>query len=145
MLLDRYSGAQSLTLPFKGIVTEKTISTLQEFPRIRFLDVSFDRSGLNINELVQLEGLTTMISWFRNIPEQLRKWRLCTICESLTTLKHISVAERYPMHDVPADWQEKLSCLTQLNLLESLASRRVPSPACLATLTKLTRLELLLQ
>ncbi|KAL0046017.1 hypothetical protein WJX82_011578 [Trebouxia sp. C0006] len=29
----------------------------------------------------------------------------------------------------------------KLNLLESLASRRVPSPACLAALTKLTRLE----
>ncbi len=142
VLLNKYCGAQSLTLPFKGILTEKTISTLQEFPRIRFLDLSFDRSGLNIDGLVQLEGLTTMMGWFRNIPEQLGKWRLCTICESLTTLKHISIAERYPMHDVPADWQEKLNCLTQLKLLESLASRRVPSPACLAALTNLTRLEL---
>lgn len=142
MLLVKYAGAQSLTLPCKGILTEKTISTLQEFPRIRFLDVSFDQSDLNINELVQLEGVTTMMAWFQNVPEQLGKCRLCTICESLTTLKHISIAERYHMHVVPADWQEKLNCLTQLKLLKSLASTRVPSPACLAALTKLTRLEL---
>jgi len=142
VLLDKYTGAQSLSLPSKSILTEKSISTLQELPRIRFLDVKRDRTALSINELVQLEGVTTMLAWFHNSQKQDEKWRLCTICENLTTLKHISIAEHHYAHHVPAGWQEKLNCLTQLKLLESLASRRVPSPACLAALTKLTRLEL---
>ncbi len=141
VLLDNYTGAQSLTLPVKGTLTERTISTLQEFPCIRFLDVTRDRSALNIDELVQLEGVTTMMAWFHNNQEQLGKWRLCTICENLTALKHISIAERH-VHAMPAGWEEKLNCLTQLKLLVSLASRRLPSPACLAALTNLTRLEL---
>jgi len=138
VLLDKYTGAQSLTLPFKGTMTERTISTLQEFPRIRFLDVTRDRSALSINALVQLEGVTMMMAWFHNSQEQLGKWRLCTICENLTTLKHVSIAEHGCVHAVPVGWPEKLNCLTQLKLLESLASRRVPSPACLAALTNLT-------
>ncbi len=83
-----------------------------------------------------------MLAWFHYSQEQHGKWRLSTICENLTTLKHICIVEHCQVHAVPADWQEKLNCLTQLKLLESLASRRVPSPACLAALTKLTRLEL---
>lgn len=96
MLVVKYAGAQSLTLPCKGILTEKTISTLQEFPRIRFLDVSFDQSDLNINELVQLEGVTTMMAWFQNVPEQLGKCRLCTICSpawALSIKRATSVSE----------------------------------------------------
>ncbi len=142
MLLDKYTGAQSLALPLNSILTEKTISTLQELPCIRFLDVKGDGTAMNINNLVQLEGATTMLAWFHNSQMQDGKGRLCTICENLTTLKHVCIAEYYYAHHVPADWQEKLNCLTQLKLLESLASRRVPSPACLAALTKLTRLEL---
>ncbi len=142
LLLDKYTGAQSLTLPRRTILTEETISTLQGLPRIRFLDVMRDHTALSINALVQLEGVTTMLSWFRYSEEQHGKWRLSTICENLTTLKHICIVEHSHVHAVPADWQEKLNCLTQLKLLESLASRRVPSPACLAALTKLTRLEL---
>ncbi len=82
-----------------------------------------------------------MLAWFKNSQEQLGKWRLCTICENLTTLKHISITENCFAHAVPIDWQEKLNCLTQLKLLESLASKLIPSPACLAALTNLTRLE----
>ncbi len=76
MLVDKYTGAQSLTLPFRGTLTEITISTLQEFPCIRFLDVTHDRSALNISELVQLEGFTTMMAWFHNSQEQLGKWEV---------------------------------------------------------------------
>lgn len=140
-LLGKYVGAQSLKLPGKGTPTERTISALQEFPRIRFLDVSYDRSAVSIKELVQLEGVTTMMAWFHNSQEQLGKWRLCTVCESLTTLKHINIVEHI-RHATPVAWIEKLNCLTQLKFLESLASRRTPTPACLAALTKLTRLEL---
>ncbi|KAL0043467.1 hypothetical protein WJX79_005498 [Trebouxia sp. C0005] len=78
-LLGKYVGAQSLKLPGKGTPTERTISALQEFPRIRFLDVSYDRSAVSIKELVQLEGVTTMMAWFHNSQEQLGKWRLCTV------------------------------------------------------------------
>jgi len=53
LLLDKYTGAQSLALPRRTILTEKTISTLQELPRIRFLDVMRDHTALSINALVQ--------------------------------------------------------------------------------------------
>ncbi len=56
LLLDNYTGAQSLTLPRKTILTEETISTLQGLPRIRFLDVMRDHTALSINALIQLEG-----------------------------------------------------------------------------------------
>ncbi len=140
LLLDKYTAAQSLRLP-RGL-TEMTISTLKDFPRIRFLDVTRNRSALCINELVQLQGVTTMLAWFNSSQEQLGEWRLCTMCDNLTTLKHMSITENCFAHAVPVDWQEKLNCLTQLKLLESLASKLIPSPACIAALTNLTRLEL---
>ncbi len=98
--------------------------------------------SLSLTELTQLEGVTTLLAWFPALSDKHPIWELCTICESLTTLKHISVEDVPHPHTTPANWQEKMNCLTQLKLLASLASRRVPSPACLAALTLLTRLEL---
>jgi len=142
VLLSIKPAVQSLELPYSSRLTEATISTLRGLPRIRFLDVSRDPVPLSIKDLTQLEGVTVLLAWFSNTSDNDPKWELCTICESLTTLKHISVADVHHPHVAPGDWQEKMNCLTQLKLLESLASRRVPSPACLAALTKLTRLEL---
>ena len=135
-------AAQSLELPFRNGLTQATISTLRGLPRIRFLDVSRKPVPLSIIDMTQLEGVTALLAWFPDLSDKHPKWELCTICESLKTLKHISVADVPHPHATPANWQEKMNCLTQLKLLESLASRRVPSPACLAALTMLTKLEL---
>jgi len=141
-LLKMCPAAQSLELPFRNGLTQATISTLRGLPRIRFLDVSRIPVPLSITDLTQLEGVTALLAWSSNTSDEHPKWELCTICESLTTLKHLSVADVDRPYVTPANWQEKMNCLTQLKLLESLASRRVPSPACLAALTMLTRLEL---
>ncbi|DBA77266.1 TPA: hypothetical protein ACH3X2_008462 [Trebouxia sp. C0005] len=141
VLLDRYPSAQSLALPYRGVWTEEAISILRTFPRIRFLDDSRCRTALSLNELVQLEGVTTVLALRDH--DQAGKCRLRSVCESLPTLKYMAVAEpSCHLGQMPADWQEKMNSLMQLKSLESLATRRVPSPACLAALTKLTRLEL---
>ncbi len=140
-LLRMCPAAHTLELPVRSSLTEATVSILRGLPRIRFLDVS-RKPVLSITELTQLEGVTTLLAWFPDLSDKHPIWELCTICESLTTLKHISIADVHRPHVTPANWQEKMNCLTQLKLLESLASRRVPSPACLAALTMLTRLEL---